>query len=152
MGSKKVVKQKETVYTTKKPTNIEDPEAYLKKRPVWAFKQCDLEHEKWSIKNDEAFFDNILSKLISYEGMTWGEIQSASGGKSVGNGTNNHFEYIANMSKDAQKRAKDIHLDVDQLFSLRLTGKERLYGVLNNGIFSVLWYDSEHEIYPSAKK
>lgn len=47
MGSKKVVKQKEMVYGTKKPTNIEDPEAYLKKRPVWAFKQCDLGHEKW---------------------------------------------------------------------------------------------------------
>ena len=152
MGSKKVVKQKETVYSTKKPINIEDPEVYLKKRPVWAFKQCDLEHEKWSIKNNEAFLDNILSKLISYEGMTWGGDTISFRGKSVGNGTNNHFEYIANMSKDAQRRAKDIHLDVDQLFSLRLTGKERLYGVLNNGVFSVLWYDSEHEIYPSAKK
>ena len=152
MGSKKVVKQKEIVNNTKKPINIEDPEAYLKKRPVWAFKQCDLEHEKWSIKNNESFIDNILSKLISYEGLTWGEIQSASGGKRSGNGTNNHFEYIAEMSKDAQKRARDIRLDVDQLFSLRLTGRERLYGVLNNGLFSVLWYDPAHEIYPSARK
>lgn len=152
MGSKKIVKQKETVYGTKKPISIEDPEAYLKKRPAWAFKQCDLEHEKWSIKNNEVFFGNILSKLISYEGMTWGEIQSASGGKSVGNGTNNHFLYIANMSKDAQKRARDINLDVDQLFSLRLTAKERLFGILNNGVFSVIWYDSKHEIYPSSKK
>lgn len=150
MGSKKVVKQKETVYNVKKPISIEDPEAYLKKRPVWAFKQCDLDYEKWSIKNNDLFFENILSKLISYEGMTWSEIQSASGGKSAG--TNNHFEYIADMSKEAQKRAKELHLDVDQLFSLRLTGKERLYGVLSNGVFSVLWYDSEHEIYPSVRK
>lgn len=152
MGSKKVVKQRETVYNNKKPISIEDPEAYLKKRPVWAFKQCDLGNEKWSIKNNDSFFDNILFKLISYEGMTWGEIQSASGGKSAGNGTNNHFEYIAEMSKEAQKRAKELHLDVDQLFSLRLTGKERLYGILNNGVFYVLWYDSEHEIYPSARR
>ena len=84
--------------------------------------------------------------------MTWSEIQSASGGKRAGNGTNNHFEYIAEMSKEAQKRAKELHLDVDQLFSLRLTGKERLYGILNNGVFYVLWYDAQHEIYPSVKK
>ncbi len=152
MGSKKVVKQKEVVNNVKRPVSVENPEAYLKKRPVWAFKQCDLDNEKWSIKKTDSFFNDILAKLISYEGMTWSEIQAASGGKSAGNGTNNHFEYIAEMSKEAQKRAKEIHLDVDQLFSLRLTGKERLYGILNNGVFSVLWYDSEHEIYPSARK
>ena len=152
MGSKKSVKQKEVVYSAKKLVHVEEPEAFLKKYPVWAFKHCDMENEKWSIKKSTSFFNDILAKLISYEGMTWSEIQSASGGKSAGNGTNNHFEYIAEMSKEAQKRARELRLDVDQLFSLRLSGKERLYGILNNGIFSILWYDSKHEIYPSAKK
>lgn len=152
MGSKKVVKQKETVSSAKRPVSIEDPEGYLKKHPVWTFQQCDLDNAKWSLKKSSSFFDDILAKLISYEGMTWGEIQAASGGKSTGKGTNNHFEYISQMSREAQERAKEIHLDVDQLFSLRLTGRKRLYGILDNGIFSVIWYDSEHEIYPSVKK
>lgn len=38
---------------------------------------------------------------------------------------------------------------VAQLFSLRLTARERLYGILNNGVFYVLWYDPCHEIYES---
>lgn len=49
MGSKKVVKQKEIVYNTKKPVSIEEPEAYLKKHPVWAFKQCDLDNGVFSV-------------------------------------------------------------------------------------------------------
>lgn len=87
-----------------------------------------------------------MDKLSSYEGMTWAEIQSASGGKTKG--TNNHFAYISKLDKEAQKRAMELHLDVDELFSLRLTGTLRLYGILENGIFSIIWYDQNHEIYP----
>lgn len=110
-----------------------------------------MEHERWSIKNADAFFDDILQKLIAYEGMTWAEIQAASGGKKSGNGTNNHFENISEMSKEAQQRATELRLDVDQLFSLRLTAKSRLYGILTDGIFRILWYDRNHEVYPSVR-
>jgi len=151
VGIKKIVKQREKVQNVKKPISVENPEGYLGKHPTWAFKQCDLDSDKWSIKKSDSFYDDILVKLISYEGMTWSEIQSASGGKKAGKGTNNHFEDISEMSKEAQRRARELHLDVDQLFSLRLSGKERLYGILDNGVFSVLWYDAEHEVYPSAK-
>ena len=113
---KKVVKQKETVQNIKRPVNIENPEGYLKKHPVWAFQHCDLEHERWSVKNCRSFYTDILDKLISYERLTW---------------------------------AEELYLDVDQLFSLRLTARERLYGILNNGVFYVLWYDPCHEIYES---
>lgn len=81
-------------------------------------------NEKWSIKNNDSFFDNILFKLISYEGMTWGEIQSASGGKSAGNGTNNHFEYIVEMSKEAQKRAKELYPSARRYVKVKNTMKQ----------------------------
>lgn len=146
MGGRKRVKSKEFADNKKIPRSLEDPEGYLKKHPVWAFQHCDLEHEKWSLLNCEAFYNNIMNKLISYEGMTWAEIQSASGGKKKG--TNSHFESISELKKEAQKRAIELHLDVDELFSLRLTGTLRLYGILENGVFSVIWYDPNHEIYP----
>lgn len=151
MGSKKVVKQREHTQKEKRSKNIEKIEGYLRMHPIWAFRQCDQSHERWSLKNSESFYQDILEKLVSYEGMTWGEIQAASGGKSAGNGTNNHFESIADMSKEAQKRAEELRLDVDQLFSLRLTGKKRLYGILDQGIYRVIWYDPEHEIYSTSK-
>lgn len=146
MGNRKKVKSKEVADYKKTPKSLEDPEGYLKKHPVWAFQHCDLEHERWSLLNCNTFYEDIMDKLSSYERMTWAEIQSASGGKKKG--TNNHFAYISKLDKEAQKRAMELHLDVDELFSLRLTGTLRLYGILENGIFSIIWYDPNHEIYP----
>lgn len=146
----KKVKQIESSGNTKKPERTVNPNAYLSKHPVWSFYRCDMEYEKWSIKNAKSFCKDILDKLISYEGLTWAEIQAASGGKA--HGTNSHFEYISEMVHEAQKRAETLHLDVDQLFSLRLTGSSRLYGILDDGIFYVLWLDQKHEIYPSEKR
>lgn len=82
MSSRKKIVQKETSNSKKKvfSENI-DPNKYLSKKPTWKFNRCDLSSPKWSILDSESFSQDILSKLISYEGMTWAEIQSSSGGK-----------------------------------------------------------------------
>lgn len=150
MGKRpKYVIQKESVSNQKKPKTIENPDGYLKKHPIWAFQRCDMYHEKWSIKNCNSFYEEILDKLISFEGQTWAEIQSAAGGRR--NGTNSHFENVCDLTKDAQKRIKELKLDIDQIFSLRLTATLRLYGILEDGVFNILWYDPNHEIYESKK-
>ncbi|MFR6280946.1 MAG: hypothetical protein ACLUKK_07170 [Lacrimispora saccharolytica] len=145
----KRVIQKETASNTKIPKHLESPEGYLSKHPVWAFQRCDKEHPKWSITTCSLYGD-IIEKLISFEGQTWAEIQAASGGKK--SGTNHHFENISDLSRAAQKRISDLRLNIDQVFSLRLSGKVRLYGILEDGVFFILWYDPEHEIYPSHKR
>lgn len=150
MGKKKIVKQAESAKSSKMPKVVENPEGYLKKHPICAFQRCDVNHEKWSIKNCKNFNEEILDKLISFEGQTWAEIQSASGGRR--NGTNSHFEDIAILCKDAQRRIEELHLDIDQVFSLRLTATLRIYGILENGVFNVLWYDPNHEICPAVKR
>ena len=160
----KKVKQKEGAQNKKRPYSIENantkktpaarenPDEYLRKNPVWAFSRCDMEHKKWSITNHD-FMNEIFKKLIDYERMTWQDIQSASGGKREGNGTNNHFENVSELSKEAQERLIKLKVyDIDQLFSLRLGAKIRLYGILKNGVFYILWYDREHEIYKTKKK
>lgn len=150
MSNKKVVRQKEYVSDKKIPKNIEDPDRYLQKNPIWAFQRCDLEHERWSIKNCGDFYGEILDKLISFEGLTWAQILSYSGGRR--NGTNNHFEDVSILSSEAQKRLEKLHIYVDQILSLRLTGTLRIYGIMENGVFNVLWYDPLHEICPSTKR
>ena len=160
----KKAKQKEGAQNLKRPYSIEkanvkkspatreNPEEYIKKNPVWAFSRCDMEHVKWSITNHD-FINEIFQKLINFERMTWQEIQSASGGKRDGNGTNSHFVNVAELSKEARDRLTELKLyDIDQLFSLRLAAKIRLYGILENGVFYILWYDQEHEIYEIKKK
>jgi hypothetical protein len=43
--------------------------------------------------------------------------------------------------------------DVDELFSLRMGGaKKRIYGIRDRGTLQVIWWDPEHEIYPTEPK
>ena len=88
--------------------------------------------------------------MKAFEGMTWQEIDSASGGKKKG--TNNHFIPFEDMIKDAQKRAENLNLlQHESLYSLRIKGAIRLFGVLNNGIYHIVWYDSDHAIYLTSQ-
>ena len=100
-------------------------------------------NEDWQVE--------ILPKLRMFESMTWQEILSASGAKKKGRGNHHHSVAVEKLSKDAQKRLKEIKLDdVESLFSLRLTGRKRLYGIRDGRVFKFIWYDREHEVYLSS--
>ena len=73
----------------------------------------------------------IKIKLGSFEAMTWNQIF-------VEAKKQNHSVNIDLLSKKAQKRLKEINLiDIDQLWSLRLSGKERVWGILDRGVFNL---------------
>lgn len=150
MGKKnKSIPNNQRVSGSKKAKEIVDAQEYKKKFPVWRFNKYDKEHQKWCLHNKD-FYSELMSKLIAFESMTWHQIEAASGGRS--NGTNNHFILVSDLVKEAQKRLEELHLYYDELFSLRLSGKERLFGILEDGVYHILWYDANHEICPSKKK
>lgn len=149
MAKKKVIPTKDISEGRRQPIVNVDPNGYLSETPKWAFKMCDMEHPKWAVKTS-AFGEKILPKLASFEGLTWSEIQSASGGRS--HGTNSHFEKVTDLIKEAQNRIIELNIHTDDVFSLRLSGTERLYGTLSDGIFNIIWYDPKHEVCPSVKK
>ena len=128
----------------------EDPDSFMTMTPAWAFSICDREHERWSISKCPDIYETIIKKLGAFEGMTWAEIMGQSGGRA--HGTNHHFENVGELKKEAQKRLQELRQeDLDQVFSLRLSGKERLYGILNDRVLRIIWYDPNHEIYPMSK-
>jgi hypothetical protein len=86
----------------------------------------------------------VLGKLKSFESMTWEEIDGPTG---------SHGVEVGKLSRDAQERLVRIHQDdVDQLFSLRISGRRRVWGIMDEHVFRVLWWDPEHQVCPSAKK
>jgi hypothetical protein len=88
----------------------------------------------------EANLHQILDKLKSFENSTWPEIERH-GSHTVG---------VHKIIREAQRRLYDLKLDdTDELYSLRLTGTERLWGLRQNDVFSLLWWDPNHEICPS---
>jgi hypothetical protein len=140
------------VQKRKKQTKIsENPDSFLSQRPVWSFAKADFGNNKWNFQNCQFKEGDILKKLSAFENMTWGEIFQTSGGRT--NGTNHHYIPFEKMIKNAQKRAEELKiLEFEELFSLRLNGRQRLFGILIDGIFRIVWFDNNHEICESNKK
>lgn len=112
--------------------------------PVWRVAFIDYEG-KWGFDklNKPNILKSILSKLKDFEGMKWREIE----------GDENHIISVAKISKDAKKRLTDINKsDHQDLFSFRLTGKKRLWGIRIREEFYILWWDPNHTVYPVKKK
>jgi len=88
----------------------------------------------------------VRSGLVNFESMTWNEIL-------VQGRKQNHLIAIGELSKAARDRLNVLfngNIDVDELLSLRLTGKERVWGILDNGVLGLLWWDPQHQVCPSA--
>ncbi len=118
----------------------------------WQFRTMDLE-PYWSrkiISEDIEYYKKILDKLKSFECSKWNELETQSFG-SKGK-SKHHSVDISNIIKEAQKRLIELHLDdIDQLFSLRLDGKSRIWGIRESGYLKILWFDPDHEICPSIR-
>lgn len=132
-----------SITSERKPKINEDPNSYFDRTPSWSFSKCDLDYQKWSLKQSD-IFNEIIPKLISFEQRRWKEI--------ISDKKHNHWIECISLSKEAQDRLNELRLYYDSLFSLRLSGKIRLFGYIENGVFYIIWYDPEHEICPSQKK
>ena len=132
------------------PKTIKDAYKLYEKTFRWSFEKCLWNHKGWRDCQTLQFFtEHIISKLQEFEKMTWQEILNASGGKSEGHGNNNHF--ISGIELPLEERKVFIELgymrDFEKVFSLRLSGKERLIGIVDLNIFKVLWFDANHRFF-----
>lgn len=107
--------------------------------PAWRIASMQWQHPYgWHEVGSEKLHE-IRSKLINFERLTWHEIL----------GHNNHPVSVSSLNKEAQKRLTDLKLDdVDELVSLRLTGRQRVWGILEGNIYTILWWDPEHDVCP----
>ncbi len=65
----------------------------------------------------------------------------------------NHNISVDDLVKEAQDRLFEIFSEqLDELTSLRLTGKGRVWGQINEGVMELIWWDAEHWICESNKK
>lgn len=147
MGKNKKQRQN---FPKEQPKLLKDSFSLNEKFFVWTFKNCLWEHCGWNDCKDLKFFaEHIISKLQEYEKQKWQDILSASGGKSEGHGNNNHFIIGDKLPKP--EKMQFIRLgymeDYEKVFSLRLTGKERLIGFVDLNIFHILWFDANHKFF-----
>ncbi|MCC6748836.1 MAG: hypothetical protein IT371_14350 [Deltaproteobacteria bacterium] len=119
------------------------PPNYDEQVPSWRFSSLQtVEPFGWHEITREDL-DLVLTQLKGFETMTWTQIKSEVKRKS-------HFVEASKICKKARERLNALgsQVDVDLLFSLRLTGKGRVWGFLRRGILDILWWDPKHEVWP----
>lgn len=120
--------------------------------PIWMFDDLDRSGPFAFDLTREGFdHQDFLSKMISYSNMTWAEIKT----QTHDNGKSKHHFLDANgFSKAAQERiaAKKKEQETDVIFSFAFNNTLRIIGTRADEKFHVIWYDINHEFYPSHKK
>jgi len=145
---------------TKKTTHRKDkrigaPElknsSYYDKYPLWAFRRIDFDHPKWGLACNLDKLLDVLAYLKGLETQTWGEILTDTSGRTKS--TRNHPIGIDELCSEAQKRVYELKLEeFEELVSIAISGTERVWGVLLDGVFYIVWYDPQHEVYPTEKR
>jgi len=112
----------------------------------WQIRMLDFEGSWGWGDMDAKTLKYVHGKLAQFETMTWAEVNHPN--------TGCHPIKIKDLCSEAQKRLADIKVVEfeEELFSLRLSGKERLWGIRDHHLFQILWWDPSHEVYPIGKK
>lgn len=113
-------------------------------RPSWRVSSIEMvEPFGWHrITGDTLKY--IRERLAQFETMTWAEIL-------IKAKKQNHSIKVEAICTSAQRRLDSLKLFIEDVVSLRLSARERVYGYLENGVLILLWWDPEHQICPSFK-
>ena len=112
---------------------------------AWRFSDSDRDGKwAWTNLEDPKKFKKVIKRLQEFETKNWNEIISSG----------SHRVAVGDIVKLAMKRLQELKKDdVDELFSFRLSGKERVWCIRQlNNVMNVLWWDPHHEICPAPKR
>jgi hypothetical protein len=112
---------------------------------IFSFVRFDSQHH-WCVEPDPKTHDvwELGEKLKSFEQTQWKHLAA--------NQQNNHSVPFYKLVDEAQKVAQDMGIDdYGEIWSLRLTGKQRIWGVRDENFFITIWWDPHHQICPSLK-
>lgn len=130
----------------KRPGHQDEEDSPNDANPSWQLRLLDTEGPfGWQELRAQKIWE-IRSKLGQFESMTWHEILIR--GKNF-----HHSIAIDQLAPEARKRLEDLQQDdVEALVSLRLSARERIFGIREGSILEILWWDPEHRVCPSEKK
>jgi len=142
-SSRTVPKGAGTVGQPKKVPRQQATADYHDAHPSWSFSILDrfAAVGGWvHLSTDD--HDELLQRIQTWEKSTWRDIL-------VRDARNNHRIDVDRCCAASQQRLKSRRLnDVDQLVSLRVNSTARVIGILDRGVFKLLWWDPFHQVCP----
>jgi|GEM_PF-775837 len=131
-----------SVLPEQKQVRLREPVS-LNNKPVWSFKGFDLKGPGQADKLEDLVLARTIKRLGDFETMNW--VAIATGGS--------HAVSIGELSTQAQGRLVELKCDdLDDLYSFRLGGKRRIWGIRRADLVELLWWDPDHKVCPSKLK
>ena len=122
---------------SKKAVIIQDPTKYYRERPSWKFSKRDRERWRLPTWDREDEWDRLLEHLDGWETQTWQQIL-------VDAKKQNHSIEVNELNKAARDRLQELHIEEESVISLRLSGTQRIYGIMDEDAFCIIWFDDNH--------
>ena len=128
---------------TKKPVSAPIVSTQTRKL-VWKVARIDDNSPwGWNQITCPGFLRNIWDKMRSFETMTWSEIL----------GRHHHAIAVNDIIQPVQNRLEQLGYDDQaELVSFRLSNTERIWAIRSGAEAFLIWWDPNHEIYPSSLK
>lgn len=126
--------------------------------PLWRLSLLDQEYDgAWAWKGiGRDTLIRIIDFLSQMERLSWKEIRGQLTGGHRRRGSKHKFIPVEHLVTAAQDRLRHLELDeFDQVFRFRLSGPERLWGVISDEsprVFYPIWWDPAHRICPGKDK
>jgi hypothetical protein len=115
-------------------------------RISWRFGKADFDGRWGFAKVKAEQWPEIMAKVAHCESMTVTELRAS-------RDLFKTYDLPSSIIAEAADRLAELNLDdLTQIHRIRFTGKQRLYGLLRENIFYVIWWDPLHEICPSKLK
>ena len=112
---------------------------------VWSFVLLEEEGPfGWNhCTSHEKYFKILIKKKHLGNMECWSDIEKAG----------SHAISCDKLCKEARDRLKEIKQDdIEELFSVRISGEERIFCIRDGNCLKVLWWDPNHQVCPSRLK
>lgn len=127
-----------------------DPNSVFQMQMTWTAEMADCEGawrsgtaRQWS---SEDWDGKIHPKLAHWRQLMWWEIerQTTDSGRRM-----HHPMPVETIANEAVQRLCDLDLNCEIIYRFRLGNRQRLWGFREVANFEILWFDPNHEIYPT---
>lgn len=114
----------------------------LESRAAWRLSGADQSGPfSWANITD-AQRRGVWARMSEFEKMTPSQLLS----------TGSHRVSQSRMAKEAKERLRRIELDdLEELWSFRVTGRQRFWCMKRENVYSLLWWDPDHRVCPSLR-
>lgn len=131
---------------TGNPSSLLPASTTSAERLCWRFTHVDHD-SRWGFSAMQPdVLCEILKKLAYCESMTVAELRNT-------RRFFKEYDLPGGLCKEALDRLAHMgREDMTAIQRLEFTGTQRLYGFLEGNVFHVVWWDPDHEVYPSRKK